>query len=445
MTPRGSAVRPGRILPTSALVALGALLAVHVWLFLAGMYLAPGIGFNDLDWYGRWVRSGLDGQGWPVLDEPWVYPFLALVPMIVPAAVPPSGYMVAWCAMVSALDLAAATLLLRRRGGVPAVWCWSIFLLLLGPVAIARLDAVVVPLVVVALLCALDRPALASALLTASAWIKVAPAAVLLPLVSLSRRPWARVVLPAAAVSVAVLMSALALGGGTRSFSFLAEQGHRGLQIEAPAGTPWLIDALISDRSAPWPDSELNTWEIVGPGTRATGNLLGALLPLALLALAAGLLHRRVRRGASLWSDRDHRAELLSRGTLLAVLVTLVFNKVGSPQFISWLAPPLIVATALRLPRWRIASLATFAVAASTQAFFPWFYDGIPAGSTWPTIFLATRNVLLVALTVLTLIQLVRARPIRLGGAQPTPADAPMAIASNWTPEQLEPDSPVHR
>lgn len=410
---RGAAARPERARrwtrpPRRVVLAVAAFVVVHVWLVVAGVFLAPGVAFNDLYFYRGWVQSGASGAGWPVLDTPWVYPLLALVPMLVPAVFPPDGYVLAWCVMIATLDLGACVMLLRRRGGVRAVWWWSAFLLLLGPVAIARLDAVVVPLVVIALLVALDRPAVASLLLTVGAWIKVAPAAMVLPLLAVSRRPWVRVVMPAAALSAGVVGGAVMLGADGHAFSFLGEQGSRGLQIEAPAGTPWLIDALFDERSAPSPNSVLNTWEIAGPGTSAIADLLGVLLPAALLVVGAVVWWRRRTLGDALWERPAVRAELLARGALLAVLTTLVFNKVGSPQFMCWLAAPLVVAVALTLPGWRAVGALVLVVAGATQLFFPWFYEGIPGGWVGPTIALVVRNAAVVVLWVLVFAQVAR-------------------------------------
>ena len=54
-----------------------------------------------------------------------------------------------------------------------------------------------------------------------------------------------------------------------------------------------------------------------------------------------------------MWSGGIARTELLVRGAMLLTLAMLVFNKVGSPQYMGWLAPPVAVALALRLPGWR--------------------------------------------------------------------------------------------
>ena len=152
----------------------------------------------------------------------------------------------------------------------------------------------------------------------------------------------------------------------------------------------------------------LNTWEIAGPGTSAIADLLGVLLPAALLVVGAVVWWRRRTLGDGLWERPAVRAELLARGALLAVLTTLVFNKVGSPQFMCWLAAPLVVAVALTLPGWRAVGALVLVVAGATQLFFPWFYEGIPGGWVGPTIALVVRNAAVVVLWVLVFAQVAR-------------------------------------
>ena len=133
--------------------------AVHAWLAFVGVVLLPARAFYDVNLYRYWVATGLHGGAWPVLDGPWVYPVGALVPMLVPAAVSISSttaYALAWCALVTALD-AVAIGALRRRGGIGA-WWWLAFLTLLGPVSMGRVDAIIAPMVIVALLVAAQQP-----------------------------------------------------------------------------------------------------------------------------------------------------------------------------------------------------------------------------------------------------------------------------------------------
>ena len=57
----------------------------------------------------------------------------------------------------------------------------------LGPIFVGRLDGVVAPLILVALVVATTRPRLAVAVATAGAWIKIAPGAVVVALAATRR------------------------------------------------------------------------------------------------------------------------------------------------------------------------------------------------------------------------------------------------------------------
>ncbi|HEY8719879.1 MAG TPA: hypothetical protein VIM26_14965 [Pengzhenrongella sp.] len=314
--------------------------AVHGWLAFVGVVLLRAYAFSDVDLYRYWVALGTHNGFWPVLSSPWVYPVGALVPMLVPAGLvgtdSTTAYMFTWCALVTALD-AVAVWALVRRGGTGAAWWWLAFLLLLGPVAMGRIDAIVAPVVIVALLLAARRPQLAVTLLTVGAWIKVAPGALLLPLVMIARRPLRDVVLPGALVSLWVVAAVVAGGGRRNVASFLFAQGARGLQIESVTASPWAVASLVRDDVAIVLNKKLSTWEAIGPGTLGAARLLDVLLPLALGGVA--LL---------LWRARSRPLDVLVWGPLAIALVLIVVNKVGSPQFIGWLGPPVAVALAVR-------------------------------------------------------------------------------------------------
>lgn len=417
---------------------------MHGWIATVGTVLIPARAFWDLDLYRWWMWQGLHQGVWPVLDGDWVYPAGAVLPMLLPALVDAVGtqpYAVAWSVLVTALNGAAVAVLLRSAGrrpgaGVrgevvrpahdPAVgaWWWLAFVLLLGPVAVGRLDAVVAPVVVVALTVALRRPAVAAALLTAGAWIKVAPGALLLPLVLVLRRPWRDLVLPAAAVC-AVVAGVVAAGGGLGHLtSFLTEQGERGLQVESVAATPFVLAGLAGGIGGEPVRVVLNdaitTWEIAGPGTAAVAGALGLVLPVALAAVTALLTWVRVRTG-----ERLDTAGFLARGALLVALTLILANKVGSPQFVGWLAGPVVVGLArpgAAGPRsWRVPAALVLLVAALTQVVFPIAYDGITLQQAGPSLVLVLRNLLLVVLVVLVARDLVRTG--RAGSRATSPDD----------------------
>jgi len=383
---------------------------VHAWLTVVGVVIAPQTSFNDVDLYRWWMHLGLaDGQ-WPVLDFPWVYPAGAVAPMLLPGlvgTVSMVGYALTWCLLVTLLDgLATAALLRERPDGsrtTTGAWWWLVFLVALGPVALGRLDAIVVPLMILALLAGVGRPRLAAALMTVGAWIKVAPGALLLPLVAAVRRPVRDVVVPALVVCV-VVVGAVAAGGGIGNIaSFLTDQSARGLQVESVTATPWVIASLWRDDVVIRLNDVLNTWEIVGPGTTTAAAVLDTALALA-VGLVAGLLWWARSKGRSVAA--------LVPGAFLTLIVLVVVNKVGSPQLLAWLAAP--VAVMLGRPtaagaRWlRALATTTLAAVALTQVVFPWGYLRLLSGSESITAILVLRNLLLVALLVLAVVGLLR-------------------------------------
>lgn len=393
--------------------------AVHAWLTWIGVALVPAAAFWDLDLYRWWMYRALVEGSWPVLDDAWVYPAGAVLPMLLPglgSTTSTPQYALGWCLMVAVLDGAAlAVLLLLPRGSV-AGWWWTAALALLGPVALGRLDAVVTPLSLVALAVAaapglLDdggrgtggalgrggdpgvrRARVSAALLTAGAWVKVAPGALLLPLAATARRPWRDVVLPAALVTAAVVGVVAAAGGASRLGSFLTTQTGRGLQVEAVGATPWVLAALVRDDVTIALDEVLVTYEVHGPGAAAAVRALDVALVAAVVAVAAVLVLAR---------HRGRAAEALLPAALVLSTVLVVANKVGSPQYLTWLVPPVAVLLAVGAGgrhRWPVAAAGlTLLASGLTQVVFPWGYPALITGDTTLAVVLALRNAALLA------------------------------------------------
>lgn len=408
--------------PASRLALWVAFVAVHAALTFLGVVVLPGESFHDLELYRWWVELVRAGGPATVLGSGWVYPAGALLPMIlagIGGTGSTAGYALGWCAMVTALD-AAALVALTRRGRAAGAWWWIAFLALLGPVALGRLDAVVAPLAVIALALAARSPAharVASALLSIGAWIKVAPGALLLPLVAARRRPLRDVVAPAAGVTMLVVVTVWASGTLDHLLDFLTDQGSRGLQIEAVGGTGWMVARFFSRHVSVVLNQELTTYEVTGPGTAVAGRLLDVALVAAVAAIGLALLAARRRGVADL---------VLLPGALAMMVALFVTDKVGSPQYLTWVAAPIAVGLSrsalptfprptgrLRaagaawrvLPPWlRAASTIALGAAALTQMIFPWGYDALLRGVPLLTIALVLRNALLLALLAAALL-----------------------------------------
>lgn len=382
---------------------------VHGWLAVLGVLIVPAEAFHDVELYRYWMALGLVRDQWPVLDGAWVYPAGALVPMLLPALVTiGESYAVAWCVMVTLLDGVAVAGLLRAADGsarrTAGAWWWLAFLALLGPVAIGRLDAVVAPILVLALLAGARHPRTAATLLTVGAWIKLAPGAVLLPLLTAVRRPLRDVIAPAAAVCTVVVAVVAPLGGLRHLLSFLTAQQTRGLQVESVAATGWVLAARWREDVTIGLNDALVTWEVTGPGTAATARVLDVLLALGVGAVSA-LLWRARQEGRAV--------QALVPGAAAMLVVLIAANKVGSPQFLAWLAPPMAVALAvgLRSGHRRLRAGLLLVTAGLTQVVFPWGYERLLVGDPLVTTALVVRNLAVVTLMVLAVVELVRLGP----------------------------------
>lgn len=372
---------------------------VHLWLVVVNLG-GPGYPLGDVEWvYPRWVAAGLNSGSWVGIQLPWVYPVLALVPMAVAYVAGVAGYPVVWLTLVTALDAVAFGMLLgsaeptRRR--VIAAGGWLVFLVLLGPIALGRIDAVAVAVAVIALVLLGARPALAAVLLAVAAWVKVWPAAIVAAAVlALPRR---RAILAGAAgLTAGVLAVALLLGAGGNVLSFVAAQTGRGLQVEAPAATLLLIGGALGGAWRPYYDTDILTYQVSGPGVEQLAAATTPLLAIVVLGilLVGGLA---ARRGAD-------PTRLLPALALALVMALIALNKVGSPQFVAWIAAPVLCGILLIGPRIRdgfgIPAIAALAVAALTQAIYPFFYGELLALQPAMLGVLGVRNLLDLALLI---------------------------------------------
>lgn len=326
-----------------------AVIAVHALLAWLALTL-PGWTLGDVDQvYYQWVDRILGGGQIVGIDTVWVYPPLALAPILLPAIAGMGNYTAAWLVLIAILDAAAIAVLTdwgRSADRRPIAWWWLGFLVLLGPIAIARIDAVTAALGVAAAAVLLTRPSVAAAILTAAAWIKVWPAGILAAaLVALRSR--AVVAVAALGTSVAVLVAGLLLGGSGSLFSFITEQTGRGLQVESVAATGWMWAlALGADGVEVYYDTGILTYQVRAPGAEIAAAVTTPLLA-ALVGIVLALAALAVRRGVE-------PTAVLAPAALGVTAALIVGNKVGSPQFTAWLAVPVVLAlVALGRAGWR--------------------------------------------------------------------------------------------
>ena len=383
---------------------------VHLFTAVAG-WLYPSQPMGDVVLvYEPWSSAALSGGAIVGVTETWVYPQLALVPMLLAkilstpliAVMGASGaYLIAWAVLVTVLDAIAFAVLVGRSPSQPrrmAAWFWITALLLLGPIAMYRIDAITVPLAVIGGLWLVRRPAAAAALLAIGAWIKIWPGALLVAAV-VAARSRMRVLLTAAAVSAVVVVVLVAFGADAEIFGFLTEQTGRGLQIEAVAATPFLWLAIAGAARIEY-SFDILTFQISAQGADAVSAVLTPLMAVFVVVITViGAL--KASRGASF-------ARLFPPLALSLVTTLIVANKVGSPQFQTWLIAPAVLWLVLDRTRAAAPALLVLALCALTCLIYPLSYDALLRAETLPVAILTLRNIVLVVLLAVGIRALVR-------------------------------------
>lgn len=356
--------------------------------------------------YRWWAGLALTGEATPGITSDWIYPVLAQVPILAAGLLAALlDYTLAWALIVTALDGVGFAILVgrgRSRGRLLAGWFWLAAILSLGGVGMFRLDAVTVPLAVAGCLWLVGRPWLGSALLAVATWIKVWPAALLAAALVAVRRRLA-IAGAAAAVSGAVAMAVFLSGGGEHLFGFVGDQATRGLQTEAPVSTVYMVMAAAGvPGAAVVYDPDLITFQVDGPGVDGVVSVMTPVLITGILAVAVlGAL--KAWRGATF-------AALFPALAAALVLGFIVLNKVGSPQYMTWLVAPVVVGLVLDRRRWWAPAGLTLGILALTQLIFPFAYDAVLVAAPAAVALLAVRNVLLLALFAWVVVRLVRVR-----------------------------------
>lgn len=379
------------LLPRKAAV-ITAFAAVHgLFLLLLIPRIAGGETYGDVGLYRAWVYQGLNDGMWQGVDVAWVYPIGAMFPMVGAAAFGHDQYMLGWFLLCTVLNFIAVLVLLNNRGtpfGWQAAYLWITLTAVLGPLVFSRVEGISAPIVVVGLTVATTRPALASLLLSLATWIKVWPAGVVLAL-AVSSKSRLRVILVGAAVSAFMVAGVVAGGGVQHLLGFILAQGERGMQLEAPLTTPGLWQAVLQLGTELYPNTDIHTIEVQGALADSVSALLNPLLSVIVLLIAV-LIFLGVRRGAN-------RQDLLMVGALALVSAMIVFNKVGSPQFMIWLTAVICVGAAFYGRAWAVPTASIVAIAVITTLVYPLLYmQLLVALNPGVAALLTVRNVLVI-------------------------------------------------
>ena len=186
---------------------------------------------------------------------------------------------------------------------------------------------------------------------------------------------------------------AIAAGANDSLFSFVFKQGNRGIQVESPIAMIWIWAAKLGAHDTGiYYDREIITNQVFGPMVDLFAQLMTPIM-FAALGITVWLGYRAKKAGTP-------GNTVFAVMALTAVLDLIVFNKVGSPQFMAWLAVPMMALIIFEVPRLRIPLVGLLILAATTNLIYPVFYIDLMGLGDLSVGLLTIRNALLIAMLV---------------------------------------------
>jgi len=359
---------------------------------------------GDLDFaYHPWIQNMILGHYVLGLNHHWVYPIGALVPIYVAWLIGHGeNFIGGWYAAEVAFQLLAISIFLkfgRATERLQLVFWYLVFMVLLGPVAVSRIEAFAVPLALIALGRILDGKT-GIAISTINAWIKVWPVVFIASAITASKDRLRQIVW-AFAISSGLVLAALALGGNLADiFSFVTDQSNRNTQVESIFALPSLWYGAVSQTQPVVYNQLMLTLEVSGKYSNL-GNIFSA--PMLALALSAAIY-----LGLRAAKRSRNNFQLTALLTLNIALALIAFNKVGSPQYIDWLIVPVLFVMATSLNGTKIYLAAMLIVCALTDIIYPVIYGQILSVQPEALSVLTIRNLLLLGLWIVSICQLAR-------------------------------------
>ena len=383
-------------------ILFGALIAQLTLIWLG---TASGDPFGDVRYtYDAWVTTMGQNHQLLGLTQPWVYPFIAEVPLWLAHWAQPSDYMTGWFLVTVNLNMLLIAYLLgwgRKTERFKAAWFLIGCIFLIGPVALGRLEVFSLALTVFATVSYLnERETVSMQLFNLATWIKVSPLAALATGFVVTDKKL-KFVINLLIGTAFILLIGILLGGNQNMFSFIGLQSGRGIQVESSVAIIWLIQILFS---IPGPkiiyDSKILSFQVSGFGVSEIANIM-TLVQFGALAITLWLGFRAKKQG----TDKN---TLFAWMFLTSTLDLLVFNKVGSPQYELWVVGAALFGILAGTKHWKFVTVMTLATSALSWLIFPIFYGDLLDGKALGVGLLVLRNLGVIAILVYSNRELIR-------------------------------------
>ncbi len=392
-----------QLLFTKFWFVLAVALAAQMILIWAGSL--SGDPFSDVRYtYSAWASAGFTDGKILGINQPWVYPYIANIPVMLVEWIWPFDYMTGWFILVVNVNMLLIAYLLgwgKQMDRVKGTWFLILCIFLTGPVALGRLEVFSLALCVLAVVSFLKkRESLSMQFFSLATWIKVSPMAGIFTGFVVSDRRFRFLLQMAIGTGVLVLIGLL-LGGNQNMFSFITMQSGRGIQVEATVAIIWLVQILLQIPGADvYYDNTIVTFQVSGAGVTEIASLM-TLVQFGALAITVFLGFRAKRRGA----DTN---TLFAWMFLTATMDLIMFNKVGSPQYQLWIVAAILFGILAKTANWKLVVWLTIFTSAITWLIFPVFYGSLLDGQALGVSLLILKNLGLVAILVYANIQLTK-------------------------------------
>jgi len=381
------------------------LAALFAQLTLIWLSTASGDPYGDVRYtYSAWINNMIQSHHILGLNSPWVYPFIAEVPLWLTHYVWPADYMTGWFMVTVNFNMIMFAYLLGWGKAIErfkAAWFLIACIFLCGPVSLGRLDVFSLALTVFAAVSYLNqRESVATQVFNLAAWLKVWTLGALASgfVVSDKKITFIRNLIFG---TVAILVIGLLLGGNQNMFSFIGMQSGRGIQVESSIAIIWLIQIIFNiPGSKIYYDGKILTFQVSGFGVNQIASIM-TLVQFGALAITLWLGYRAKKQGV----DRN---TLFAWMFLTSTLDLLVFNKVGSPQYELWLVGAAAFGVLAGTKNWKFVSYLTLITSGLSWLIYPLFYGDLLDGKPFGVGLLILRNLGVVAVLVYSNQQLIK-------------------------------------
>lgn len=385
-SPRSAKWRGLRSLSISYVLSRLLMIAIPFGLF---PYNSGPLILNDVKLYQAWSDVILAGH-YPISDPMWQYPPLAGFVFALGAHLT-TNPLLGFVLLALLADLAIFVVLLRKGikvGRLDGAWTYVIAGIAIGPVLLTRFDVFPTLFAVLALIL-IAKPVRSGIMIGIGTLLKVWPAFLI---VAHPRRALGKVT-AAMAATVIASMSLMSMWG-YGMFSFLKEQGDRGLQIESVGGGVYVIAQFLGidmQTVFRYGSMEINA---VGAGLIATAVTIAGFIAMGAIGYA------RLRGRLESVSGADV--------ALTVVLISIASSRVFSPQYMIWVAG--IAGVCMLDPKSRLRPVIwlLLPVAICGQLVYPWFYGSMMDGGWYGVLVQTIRVGLLMIATVWAMVRVMR-------------------------------------